>query len=55
MILKEAGGIVVGANRGIHEIAVDERTVLAVRAGEGGKELVDEFWSHVKGKLVYDL
>lgn len=55
VILKEAGGIVVGANPGVHDIAVDERTVLAVRAGEGGKQLVEEFWSHVKGKLHYDL
>ncbi|CAG60672.1 uncharacterized protein GVI51_J00209 [Nakaseomyces glabratus] len=59
-ILKEAGGIIVGANPGEWDIPIDNRSYLAVRGTteEGGKELqkkyVDDFWKCVKGKLSYD-
>ena len=58
VILEEAGGVVVDANPGGWEIAVDSRKYLAVRGCEGGKEqqkaLIEEFWSAVKGKYDYE-
>lgn len=45
-ILSEAGGFVASGNPGDWEPALDSRLYLAVRgAPEGGKELVEEFWS----------
>lgn len=54
VVLKEAGGIVVGGNQGEWKIGVDGRRYLVVRAGEGGKELVEEFWGNVGGNLAYE-
>ncbi|KAF8427739.1 inositol monophosphatase [Tirmania nivea] len=58
VILEEAGGVVVDANPGGWEIAVDGRKYLAVRACEGGREqqnaLIEEFWTAVKGKYDYE-
>lgn len=51
VILKEAGGEIVDANPGQWKPRVDERRYLAVRSGSGQKELIEEFWSHVPGKL----
>ena len=39
------------------QIAVDHRKYLAVRGAEGGKgqrELVEEFWGHVRGRMEYE-
>ncbi|SCU88395.1 LAFA_0E12442g1_1 [Lachancea sp. 'fantastica'] len=55
-ILTEAGGIVVGGNPNEWEVPVDERCYLAVRGGSthpSQKAFVEEFWSHVAGKLKY--
>jgi myo-inositol-1(or 4)-monophosphatase len=55
VILIEAGGMVVDGNPGGWETSVDSRRCLAVRGAEGGqKELVEEFWSHVAGKMEYE-
>jgi myo-inositol-1(or 4)-monophosphatase len=51
VILKEAGGIVVDANPGNWEPRIDERRYMGVRAGEGQKEVVKEFWALVDGKF----
>ncbi|PSK43986.1 Inositol monophosphatase 2 [Elsinoe australis] len=51
VILKEAGGIIVDANKGNWNPRVDDRRYLAVRKGEGQKQLVEDFWNHVAGKL----
>jgi myo-inositol-1(or 4)-monophosphatase len=56
VILKEAGGMIVDANPGRWEIPVDHRMLLAVRPspdGQGQKEVVEEFWRFVAGKLEY--
>ncbi|KAL1965423.1 hypothetical protein VTN77DRAFT_5679 [Rasamsonia byssochlamydoides] len=56
VILKEAGGIIVGGNPGNWDAKVDGRTYLAVRPspnGQGQKEIVEEFWSHIQGRLEY--
>lgn len=54
-ILSEAGGIMVSANPGDWEPALDARVYLAVRgAPKGQKEIVEEFWKVVgDGKLDY--
>ncbi len=54
VVVTEAGGLVVGGNKGEWEIAVDGRRFLVVRGGEGGKEFVEEFWSNLSGKLEYE-
>ena len=54
VIVTEAGGLVVGGNKGEWEIAVDGRRYLVVRSGEGGKELIEEFWERVEGKQEYE-
>lgn len=58
VVLKEAGGIIVDGNPSSKwEIPVDHRKYLAVRGAEGGKgqkELVQEFWSYIKGDMVYE-
>jgi len=51
VILKEAGGMIVDANPGNWTPRIEERRYLAVRGGEGQKELVEEFWSLVDGVL----
>ena len=57
VILEEAGGRVVGANKGEWEVPVDGRRYLGVRGAPGGKEEVDGFiqsvWDCVKGRMVY--
>lgn len=56
VILTEAGGIMVGGNPGKWDAELDGRTYLAVRPspnGQGQKELVEEFWSHIQGRLEY--
>jgi myo-inositol-1(or 4)-monophosphatase len=56
VILKEAGGMIVDANPGRWEIPVDHRMLLAVRPSpdaQGQKEVVEEFWKFVAGKLDY--
>ncbi|KAG8627505.1 hypothetical protein KVT40_004988 [Elsinoe batatas] len=55
VILEEAGGIVVDANKGNWKPRIDERRHLAVRGGKGQKEFVQEFWSHVAGKIEVGL
>lgn len=50
-ILKEAGGMIVDANPGNWDPRVEERRYLAVRAGEGQKQLIEEFWTKVIGKF----
>jgi myo-inositol-1(or 4)-monophosphatase len=55
VILTEAGGIMVSGNPGRWDIEVDHRKYLAVKGAKGGqKELVEEFWSHIEGTMVYE-
>ncbi|KKY18338.1 putative inositol monophosphatase [Phaeomoniella chlamydospora] len=57
VILKEAGGIIVDGNPGQWDCAVDGRKYLAVRGAPGGKgqkEIVEELWSHIDGKMEYE-
>ncbi|KAH9877397.1 hypothetical protein IAQ61_002763 [Plenodomus lingam] len=49
VILKEAGGMMVDANPGNWEPRIDERRYMAVRGGQGQKEVIKEFWSLVDG------
>lgn len=49
LIVTEAGGIVVDGNPGGWTPQVDGRRYLAVRAGDGQKELVEAFWGCVWG------
>ncbi|CAN9079224.1 unnamed protein product [Alternaria alternata] len=49
VILKEAGGMVVDANPGNWNPEVEGQRYLAVRGGEGQKEIIEEFWSLVDG------
>ncbi|KAF2871999.1 hypothetical protein BDV95DRAFT_493017 [Massariosphaeria phaeospora] len=51
VILKEAGGIMVDANPGNWEPRIEERRYMAVRGGEGQKEIVEEFWGLVEGRF----
>ncbi|EFE44040.1 inositol monophosphatase QutG, putative [Trichophyton verrucosum HKI 0517] len=56
IILVEAGGIMVDGNPGQWQAKLDSRRYLAVRGapgGQGQRELVQEFWSHVGGSLEY--
>ncbi|OKL63337.1 hypothetical protein UA08_02114 [Talaromyces atroroseus] len=56
VVLAEAGGIMVGGNKGDWDPAIDGRAYLAVRpspGGQGQKEIVEELWSHVHGRLEY--
>lgn len=56
VVLAEAGGIMAGGNKGDWEPAIDGRAYLAVRpspGGQGQKEIVEELWSHVHGRLEY--
>jgi myo-inositol-1(or 4)-monophosphatase len=57
VVLCEAGGLIVDGNPGGWEIEVDHRKYLAVRGSEGGKgqrELAEEFWGYVRGKMEYE-
>ncbi|KAI9661159.1 MAG: hypothetical protein M1821_009486 [Bathelium mastoideum] len=51
-ILKEAGGMIVDGNPGNWNPRVDERRYLAVRKGDGQKELIEQFWGLIEGRLV---
>lgn len=53
IILVEAGGMVVDGNPGGWAPRVDGRKYLAVRKG-AGKELVEEFWTCVQGRMSYE-
>ncbi|SCU88364.1 LAFA_0E12266g1_1 [Lachancea sp. 'fantastica'] len=56
-ILKETGGRVVGANPGEWDVAVDNRTYLAVRGCEDAQEqeqYIKGFWECVEGRLDYN-
>ncbi|KAK8164905.1 hypothetical protein IWX90DRAFT_427480 [Phyllosticta citrichinensis] len=55
VILSEAGGFIVDGNPGNWDQSVDGRRYLAVRKGEGQKEIVEEFWSYVQGKMEVGL
>ena len=55
VILKEAGGLVADGNPGAWDVPVDHRKYLAVRgAPSGQREIVEEFWTHVDGKMEYE-
>ena len=43
--------IMVDANPGNWEPRVDERRYMAVRGGQGQKEIVEEFWGLVEGRF----
>ncbi|KAF3938815.1 Inositol-1-monophosphatase [Dactylella cylindrospora] len=51
VVLKEAGGEVVGGSPGVWKPAVDERRYLAIRGGEGWEMVVKEFWGCIEGEL----
>lgn len=51
VILEEAGGKVVGAHPGDWNPAVEQRRYMGVRAGDGQKEVIEEFWGCVAGKV----
>ncbi|KAL8685494.1 MAG: hypothetical protein Q9218_007727 [Villophora microphyllina] len=53
VIVEESGGTVVGGNKGEWSPNVDGRRYLVLRAS-AGKEVVEEFWSKIQGKLVYE-
>ncbi|KAK7544702.1 uncharacterized protein J3D65DRAFT_32967 [Phyllosticta citribraziliensis] len=55
VILSEAGGFIVDGNPGNWNQSVDGRRYLAVRKGDGQKEIVEEFWSYVQGKMEVGL
>ena len=55
VVVKEAGGRVVGGNEGEWGVEVDGRKYLAVRGGEGREALVEELWGCVGGRLVYEV
>ena len=55
-ILKEAGGMIVDGNPGRWNIGVENRTFLAVRPSpdcQGQEEAVQQFWSHIVGRMNY--
>lgn len=55
-VLKEAGGMIVDGNPGGWNIGVENRTFLAVRPspqGMGQREAIQQFWSHVVGRMEY--
>lgn len=57
VILKEAGGIVADGNPGTWDVPVDHRKYLAVRGApteQQQKAVVEEFWTHVEGKMEYE-
>jgi myo-inositol-1(or 4)-monophosphatase len=50
VVLTEAGGIIVDGNPGNWNPRIEERRYLAVRKGEGQRELVEQFWTFVMGR-----
>lgn len=56
VILTEAGGIMVDGNAGAWETRLDSRRYLAVRAAPhaGQRQLVEEFWGIIQGRLEYE-
>lgn len=54
VIVTEAGGLVVGGNKGEWDIPVDGRRFLIVRGGEGGRQFVEEFWGKLGGRLEFE-
>ena len=59
VVVEEAGGRVVGANRGEWGCEIDSRRYLVIRACGGGeqeqKRVIEEFWEAVgEGGLVYE-
>ncbi|MCJ1410028.1 hypothetical protein MMC19_004113 [Ptychographa xylographoides] len=59
VILEEAGGMMVGGNKGEWEPSVDQRRYLAVRGTERGTEeqktFIEAFWGCIQGTLEYDI
>lgn len=54
VILAEAGGIMVDGSPGGWKARLDGRKYLAIRGAPAGqKEIVEEFWSYIQGKLEY--
>lgn len=51
VILEEAGGRMVGSQKGDWNPSVDQRRYMAVRGGEDQTKIIGEFWSHVDGKI----
>lgn len=51
VIVEEAGGLMVGCHAGDWEPRVDQRRYMAVRAGAGQREIAEEFWGCVQGRL----
>jgi len=51
VILEEAGGKMVGCHKDDWDPKVDQRRYMAVRAGQGQKDIIEEFWSCVEGRL----
>ncbi|KEQ96597.1 hypothetical protein AUEXF2481DRAFT_38865 [Aureobasidium subglaciale EXF-2481] len=51
VILEEAGGHIVDANKGNWQPRVDGRRYLAVRKGEGQNAFIEQLWTHVAGDL----
>jgi myo-inositol-1(or 4)-monophosphatase len=55
VILEEAGGRIVDANKGNWHPRIDERRYLAVRKGERQNAFIGELWNHVAGDLKVGL
>ena len=53
VVVEEAGGTVVGGNKGEWKPKVDSRRYLALRAG-AGTDVVNEFWGKVVARLEYE-
>ncbi|KAK5137510.1 hypothetical protein LTR08_008489 [Meristemomyces frigidus] len=51
VIVEEAGGLMVGAQKGDWEPNVDQRRYMAVRKGEGQRTVAEEFWECVVGRV----
>ena len=57
VILTEAGGVIVDGNPTSwenREIPVDHRKYLSVRGGNGQRDVIEEFWGHVSGRMDYE-
>ncbi|QIW95176.1 hypothetical protein AMS68_000694 [Peltaster fructicola] len=52
VILEEAGGRMVGCHKNDWRPALDQRRYMAVRAGEGQWDVVEEFWANVQGRVT---
>ena len=51
VILEEAGGRLVGCHKDDWDPKLDQRRYMAVRGGEGQKEIIEEFWRCVEGRV----